>query len=239
MGSKRIIIIAGPNGAGKTTFAQEFLPREAECPEFVNADLIAAGLSPFDPKRVAIKAGRIMLNRINELVKQGSDFAFETTLATKGYRRLIPQWQQSGYRVILYFLKLPDAEMAVRRVARRVQYGGHDIPVPTIRRRFERGRENLQRDYLGLVDEWIIYDAARIPPRRIEQYPAPLDSSGIVMEDPQTSNDVKVSSMVIEDTDRYIAGADAAFIRAAKKIIDRDRAAGLEPIASDQYKSAP
>jgi predicted ABC-type ATPase len=162
---KKILIIAGPNGAGKTTFAEEFLPNEAGCPEFVNADLIAAGLSPFQPDQAAFAAGRLMLERITDLVADDKSFAFETTLATRGYLRLIPLWRSAGYRVKLCFLKLPDAEFAIRRVDQRVRLGGHDIPIGTIRRRFERRWENLQNDYLKIVDEWAIYDSSQVPHR--------------------------------------------------------------------------
>ncbi len=160
---KKILIIAGPNGAGKTTFAEEFLPHEAGCPEFVNADLIAAGLSPFQPEQVAFAAGRLMLRRIADLAEAGKSFAFETTLSTRTYLRLIPVWQKAGYVVKLYFLKLPDAEFAIHRVAQRVRLGGHNIPTETIRRRYRRGWVNLQTAYLGIVDEWAIYDSSQVP----------------------------------------------------------------------------
>ena len=140
MTSPKIIIIAGPNGAGKTTFAREFLPQEAGCPIFVNADLIAAGLSPFAPERAAIQAGRLMLKAIAQHVARRESFAFETTLSGVGYARKIPQWRQLGYRLELFFLSLPSADMAVQRVAERVRQGGHDISEATIRRRFEAGR---------------------------------------------------------------------------------------------------
>lgn len=165
---KKILIIAGPNGAGKTTFAEEFLPHEAGCPEFVNADLIAAGLSPFQPDQVAFAAGRLMLERIADLVAAGKSFAFETTLSTRGYLRLIPAWQGAGYQVKLCFLKLPDSGFAIKRVAQRVYLGGHDIPPDTIRRRFERGWANLQNDYVGIVDEWAIYDSSLLSPVLLE-----------------------------------------------------------------------
>jgi predicted ABC-type ATPase len=165
---KKILIIAGPNGAGKTTFAEEFLPNEAGCPEFVNADLIAAGLSPFQPDLAAFAAGRLMLERIANLVAAGRNFAFETTLATRGYLRLIPMWQAAGYQVKLCFLKLPDARFAIRRVEQRVRLGGHDIPHDTIRRRFARGWENLQNHYLWVVDEWAIDDSSQVPPLLLE-----------------------------------------------------------------------
>ncbi|MDB5816165.1 MAG: hypothetical protein JWN23_3282 [Rhodocyclales bacterium] len=122
------MIIAGPNGAGKTTFAREFLPQEAHCPVFINADLIAAGLSPFSPEAVAVKAGRIMLAEIADKLKTGQSFAFETTLSGLSYSRQIPRWQADGYQVKLFFLSLPNAEMAISRVAIRVAQGGTIFP---------------------------------------------------------------------------------------------------------------
>ena len=158
MTSPKIIIIAGPNGAGKTTFAREFLPQEAGCPIFVNADLIAAGLSPFAPERAAIQAGRLMLKAIAQHVARRESFAFETTLSGVGYARQIPQWRQLGYRLELFFLSLPSADMAVQRVAERVRQGGHDIPEATIRRRFVSGKRLFTDVYQPLVDDWILYD---------------------------------------------------------------------------------
>ena len=140
---KNVIIIAGPNGAGKTTFAREFLPHEAACPTFINADLIAQGLSPFRPEAAARRAGRIMLEMIADGVRRGESFAIETTLSGRSYARMMPEWKQAGYRVTLYFLELPNAEMAVQRVADRVAQGGHDIPEPVIRRRFRAGKQNF------------------------------------------------------------------------------------------------
>ena len=125
---KRIVIIAGPNGAGKTTFALELLPNEAGCPHFINADLIAAGLSPFDPGKAALKAGRLMLQAIQENVQKGESFAFETTLSGLVYARRIPQWQKVGYHVTMYFLSLPSVELAIARVCERVRRGGHSVP---------------------------------------------------------------------------------------------------------------
>ena len=154
----KIIIIAGPNGAGKTTFAREFLPQEAGCPVFVNADLIAAGLSPFAPERAAIQAGRLMLDAIAQHVDKRESFAFETTLSGLSYARQIPQWRQLGYRVELFFLSLPSADVAVQRVAERVRQGGHDIPEATIRRRFEAGKRLFFERYQPLVDQWVFYD---------------------------------------------------------------------------------
>ena len=154
----RIIIIAGPNGAGKTTFAREFLPNEAACLQFVNADLIAAGLSPFAPEKAAIKAGRLMLKEMKECVRKGESFAFETTLAGLAYLGRIGQWRALGYHVSLFFLRLPDAETAIARVAERVQQGGHHIPEDVIRRRFAAGLHNLENAYKTAVDDWTEFD---------------------------------------------------------------------------------
>ncbi len=158
------MIVAGPNGAGKTTFAREFLPQEADCPTFVNADLIADGLSPFDPVRVAVRSGRIMLQLIREHAERGETFAFETTLAGRNYARSIPRWRAAGYRVTLIFLSLPSPEMALSRVAERVRQGGHGVPDEVVRRRFLAGRENFETLYKPLVDEWVHYDNAGTEP---------------------------------------------------------------------------
>ncbi len=164
MSSKRVLIIAGPNGAGKTTLAREFLPAEGGIRIFVNADLIAAGLSPLDPDRAAIQAGRLMLQAIAGHVARGEDFAFETTLAGRGYARSIPRWQSQGYRVGLVFLSMPSAEAAIARVAARVRQGGHSIPSDVIRRRFFAGRSKFEHVYRQLVDEWALYDNAGAEP---------------------------------------------------------------------------
>ncbi len=167
-GGPKIVIIAGPNGAGKTTFARAFLPQEAQCPRFINADLIAAGLSPFAPEAAAIKAGRLMLHEIAACVARRESFAFETTLAGQVYLRRIDDWRQRGYRVSLFFLRLPTAEIAVARVAERVRQGGHNIPEPVIRRRFLAGRDNFERHYRAAVDAWAVYDNAGDEPMLIE-----------------------------------------------------------------------
>lgn len=166
---KRILIIAGPNGAGKTTFANEFLVNEADCPTFVNADLIAAGLNPFQPVRSALQAGRLMLGMIDTYVERGESFAFETTLSGRGYARMIPRWQAQGYRVHLFFLRLPTPEMALARVWNRVAEGGHDVPEEVVRRRFEAGWRNFREVYAALVDEWALYDASGISPVVIDE----------------------------------------------------------------------
>ena len=155
---RKIIVIAGPNGAGKTTFALEYLPYEPACPIFVNADLIAAGVSPLAPAAAAFRAGRLMLEEIDRHASQGRSFAFETTLAGLGYARRIRRWRRTGYVVKLIYLPLDTPEEAVRRVAQRVQQGGHDIPEAVIRRRFERSATNFRRVYRGLVDSWQVLD---------------------------------------------------------------------------------
>lgn len=165
---KKIIIIAGPNGAGKTTFARSFLPVEAGVLRFINADLIAAGLSPFEPETVAIKAGRLMLKEIMQSAAQGNSFALETTLSGHSYLQHIEQWQNQGYRVSLYFLSLPDADIAVARVAERVLQGGHHIPEDVIRRRFQAGIRNFIEHYRNQVDDWVLYDNSVSDPVLLE-----------------------------------------------------------------------
>jgi predicted ABC-type ATPase len=171
--SKRIIVIAGPNGAGKTTFAEEFLPKEANCPYFINADLIAAGLSPFAPDKLSIKAGKIMLAQIHEYTRRGESFGFETTLAGRGYAKLIVDWQRAGYLIKLFFLWLPTPELAIERVRQRVNAGGHNVPEQTIRRRFAAGWTNFQSLYKPLVDQWSLYDNSGQLPKLIEEYKNP------------------------------------------------------------------
>lgn len=165
---KKILIIAGPNGAGKTTFARSFLPAEAQCPRFINADLIAAGLSPFAPETAAIKAGRLMLKEIAESAERGDSFAFETTLSGLAYVRHIEDWKRRGYHIGLFFLALPTAEIAIARVAERVRQGGHDIPEAVIRRRFDAGRHHFEAYYRAIVDSWALYDNAGVDPIMIE-----------------------------------------------------------------------
>lgn len=158
MNRKKIIIIAGPNGAGKTTFARSFLPVDAHLLRFINADLIAAGLSPFAPEVAAVKAGRLMLDEIELAVRKGDSFAIETTLSGLGYLRHIRQWQALGYRVSLFFLSLPDVETAIARVKERVRQGGHNITEDVIRRRFSSGWKNFGLHYCNMVDDWVVYE---------------------------------------------------------------------------------
>ena len=160
----RALIIAGPNGAGKTTFAREFLPAEGHCPTFINADLIAIGLSPFRPDAAVVEASRLMLEHVRRSVAKRNDFAVETTLAGRAYLRFITEWQAAGYEVDLRFLQLPSADLAVERVQQRVAHGGHNIPENDIRRRFDRGLKNFQEIYSRIVDTWQLYDASQWPP---------------------------------------------------------------------------
>ena len=157
-GDLRILIIAGPNGAGKTTFAKAFLPTAVRCPIFVNADLIAAGISPFAPGNAAFRAGRLMLEEISRHAAARRTFAFESTLAGRGYARLIVQWRKSGYQVKLIYLSLKSPEHAIARVALRVKQGGHFVPEDIIRRRFHAGMTNFRNLYAPLVDSWVLYD---------------------------------------------------------------------------------
>jgi len=145
-------IIAGPNGAGKTTFALEYLPRVAGCRNFINADLIAAGLSPLEPGRKLVAASRLLLREIEQRIVRREDFAFETTLAGRGYLRLIRRLKNDSWQVELIYLALPDVEMSRLRVAERVSHGGHDVSDSTLARRFPRSLQNLLEDYSGAVD---------------------------------------------------------------------------------------
>ena len=169
-GPPYVFLIAGPNGAGKSTFAMEFLPNGIQCLNFMNADLIAAGLSPFAPNRVAVTAGRMLITQIKECVRRRETLAIETTLSGRMYARLIPEWRRMGYQVKLIFLRLPNPEFARRRVALRVKQGGHSVEGRDIDRRFFRGLEMLNSTYLRLVDEAAVYDASRNPPMLINSY---------------------------------------------------------------------
>ncbi len=157
-GDKKVVIIAGPNGAGKTTFAREFLPMEAGCPVFVNADLIAAGLSPFLPESAAFRAGRLMLEEIARHAADGRSFAFETTLSGLTYARMITGWRAAGFAVKLIFLSLATPEEAIARVAMRVRQGGHDVSPEIIRRRFAAGLREFQDVYRHRGDYWQWFD---------------------------------------------------------------------------------
>ena len=162
-----LYIIAGPNGAGKTTASFNLLPEVLHCPNFVNADEIARGLSPFAPETVAMQAGRIMLQRIDELLPQKVDFAIETTLATRSYVQLVHRAQALGYKVHLIFFALENEEQAIQRVAQRVSNGGHDIPESDIRRRFQRGIYNLIHLYMPICDSALVYNNMKTPAQMI------------------------------------------------------------------------
>lgn len=224
MTQPRIIVVAGPNGAGKTTFAREFLPREAGCPAFLNADLIAAGLSPFDPERVAIQAGRLMLQAIAQRVDRRESFAFETTLSGQAYARQIPQWRHKGYRVDLFFLSLPSAELAVHRVAARVLQGGHDIPEATIRRRFTAGTRMFRSVYQPLVDQWVLYDNAGEQPVLVDWNGNPFPSAGRLKEPEQAYGDWPAGA------DPYLKGSLDALRRASVRARDLARQTGTDLI---------
>jgi predicted ABC-type ATPase len=159
-----VYIIGGANGSGKTTVAKRLLPNFLSVFEYVNADEIAAGLSPFNPESVAIQAGRLMLERLESLKDTRADFAFETTLAARNFARFLRDCKSSGYTVNLIYFWLESPELAIERVQRRVASGGHNIPIDVVRRRYERGRINLTQLYLPLCDTWIIYDNSRDEP---------------------------------------------------------------------------
>ena len=172
---KTLYIIAGCNGAGKTTASYTVLPEIWECKEFVNADEIARGLSPFNPGGVAIEAGRIMLRRIEDLLKQDKSFSIETTLSTRSYIQLIHRAHKQGYIVTLLFFWLSSPELAIQRVARRVNEGGHDIPSDVIRRRYQLGIDNFFNLYKDVVDNWTLVDNASNPRVIIADKDAVLD----------------------------------------------------------------
>ncbi|NWF54373.1 MAG: zeta toxin family protein, partial [Syntrophaceae bacterium] len=157
-------IISGPNGAGKTTFALEFLPNIVGCHNFINADLIARGLSPLNIEAAAIEAGRLFLRQIRAYISTGSDFGFETTLSGTAHVRLIYDMRRAGYAIRLYYLWLPTVQLALKRIAERVRRGGHHIPPDVVKRRFGRGLANLFHRYLSLVDYCAIFDNSSASP---------------------------------------------------------------------------
>ncbi len=158
MKKKNLYIIAGCNGAGKTTASFTILPDILDCKEFVNADEIAKGISPFQPEKVSLDAGRIMLNRINELIEENQNFAFETTLSTRSYKNKILAAKNKGYRVTLLFFWLQNIELAKERVKIRVEEGGHNINPDIIERRYYKGIKNLFDIYLPIIDGALIFD---------------------------------------------------------------------------------
>ena len=169
MPNKNVYIIAGSNGAGKTTFAKEFLPKYAHCPNFVNADLIAQGLSPFSPSIVSIKAGKLLLEQIRKLADKDVDFAFETTLAGKRHAIFLKELKEKGYMIHLFFLWIPSKELAVARIKERVARGGHSVADEDVRRRFDRSVCNLFKLYRPLLDSWNLFDNSTTTPRLIAE----------------------------------------------------------------------
>ena len=153
-----IYIIAGCNGAGKSTAANVILPQFLNCKEFVNADSIAAGLSPFQPETVSFQAGRIMLNRIKELISEEKTFAFETTLTAKSYIPLLYKAKKKKYRIVLFYFWINSVNLALARIADRVKKGGHDIPKEVVKRRYERSLFNLVNLFIPMSEEWLIFD---------------------------------------------------------------------------------
>ena len=166
----KLYIIAGPNGAGKTTFAKEFLPNYAKCSNFVNADLIAMGISPFSPEAANIKAGRLLLKEIDQFISNKDDFAFETTLAGKTYINLIKEAKSKGYSVHILFLWIPSLQLAKERIKQRVKQGGHHVPDEDIKRRLERSLKNFFDLYMSLADSWEIFDNSAAKPAPIVKF---------------------------------------------------------------------
>ena len=169
MNSPRCIIIAGPNGAGKTTFAREFLPKDAGVVHFVNADLLAAGLSPLKPQLAALKAGRLFLGELDRLAKSRADFAFESTLSGLTYLSRIKRWKAAGYRIEMAFLRISSTPLLLRRITARVKQGGHDVPRADVLRRYIRGWENFEASYKPLADAWEVYDNSGGSPVLLEK----------------------------------------------------------------------
>ena len=162
--SPNVYIIAGPNGAGKTTFAREFLPNYADCKNFINADLIAQGVSPFAAEEIAFRAGRLMLEEIELYAKRGESFGFETTLSGRSYLRTIGHLRRRGYEVHFFFLWVPTVWLALTRVRARVLQGGHDVPEAVVRRRFDRSIHNFLLRYRFLGDSWTLFDNSGATP---------------------------------------------------------------------------
>ena len=188
MTKKNLYIISGCNGAGKTTLSYTILPDIIKCKEFINADEIAKGISPFQPEKIALEAGRIMLNRINELINNDESFAFETTLSTKSYKNKILEAKGKGYSITLLFLWLKEVELAKNRVKIRVSEGGHHIDEEIIERRYYRGIKNLFELYLQVVDSASIYDNSE---GKFELMAQKLDTEEFIIFDQLGFNELK------------------------------------------------
>jgi predicted ABC-type ATPase len=165
MKNKNVYIIAGSNGSGKTTFARTFLPEYAKCDRFINADLIATGLSPFFPEQAAIKSGKLVLGQIKEYSESGVDFGFETTMSGVTYLKYFKMLKNKGYKIHIFFLWIPSSQLAIARVKDRVAQGGHNVPVQDIKRRFERSTEKFFNQYRSLADKWILFNNAESKPK--------------------------------------------------------------------------
>ena len=168
----QVYVIAGPNGSGKTTFASEFLPKYADCPAFVNADMIVRGLSGFSPDAVALKAGRLLLEQIETYAAKRITFAFETTLSGTNYLSRLRKLKKAGYSVHVFFLWIPDVRLSLARVASRVMMGGHGISEKVVRRRFHKGIGNFLKHYRRVTDSWMLFDNSEAIPRLIAEQKA-------------------------------------------------------------------
>jgi len=184
---RNLYIIAGPNGAGKTVASYTILPEIFNVKEFVNADEIARGISPFNSDKVGIKAGRLLVHRVRELLKENETFAVETTLATRSYVKLIEKAKKQGYEIILLFMSLNAKELAIKRVKTRVEEGGHNIALEVIQRRFRSGLKNLVDIYIPIVDRWILVDNSGEEFHIIAQG----DQSELVVKNEQSWNKIK------------------------------------------------
>lgn len=162
-----LYIIAGPNGAGKTTFAHEFLPKYADCKNFVNADLIAQAIAPFSPETAAFRAGRMMLQEMHSFAKLRVSFAFETTLAGRSYLTFLNRLKTEGYAIHIFFLSLTSVDLALSRIRERVSRGGHDVPEQIVRRRFDRSMRNFLKHYRSLAEVWTLFDNSGKSPQTV------------------------------------------------------------------------
>ena len=167
----RCIVIAGPNGAGKTTFAREFLPKDVGVMHFVNADLIASGLSPLRPESAAIAAGKLFLAELDRMARSGESFAFESTLSGLVYASRLKKWKAAGYRIEIVYLKINSPQLALRRIAARVRQGGHNVHREDVLRRFVRSWTNFVGIYRPMADRWSVYDNSDVNPQLLERGP--------------------------------------------------------------------